>query len=270
MRRFLLALCIAAAASPVFGQVSLEACANPNLEAGDTIRFCQQALQDRDLRPNNRARVLTNLGVGLAEMGRHSEAIVNFGLASTTDPKLIAAYTYRARSNEALGNIQDALDDFAAALEAAPQDPEVWAARGAMLMRQRRLPEAEQDLTRALELDRDNLSARYNRGLARLSLGDAAAAEEDLDWLLSVRGDDVGALVNRGQARALQEKTTALEDFDRAITIAPDWGPAYYTRGRYHDWAGRKADADADYLRAFELGVSNPFLIERVRQISGN
>ncbi|MEM9097993.1 MAG: tetratricopeptide repeat protein [Pseudomonadota bacterium] len=269
MRRFLFALCLVA--TPALGQnASLEECANPAQEASDTIRFCQQALQDRQLLPNTRARVLTNLGVGLAEMGRHSEAILNFALARSTDPDLIVAYIYRARSNEALGRPEEALADFAAALAVAPNDGEVWAARGALLLRQRRLPEAEQDLTQALTLDQTNLSARYNRGLARLSAGDAAGAEEDFDQLLSNRPDDIGAIVNRGQARAVLQKDTALADFDRAVALAPDWGPAYYTRGRYYDQAGRKEAADADYLRAHELGVSNPFLIERVRQLSEN
>ncbi|MEM8792438.1 MAG: tetratricopeptide repeat protein [Pseudomonadota bacterium] len=271
MRLLLLTLFLLVAAPAAFAEsVVLKACANPNMPAADTIRFCQEALQDRGLDTSTRARVLTNLGVGLAEQGRHSEAILNFGLATSADPGLTVAYTYRARSNEALGRLQDAYADFATALEVAPEDASIWAAQGAMLLRQNRIAEAEGNLSRAIELDPRNLSARYNRGLALLSLGDPVAAEADFDSVLEISDNDAAALLNRGQARALQGEESALADFDRAVDLAPDWGAAYYARGRYLDGAGDKERADTDFLRAFELGVSNPFLIERVRQISGN
>lgn len=249
---------------------ALENCANARLPAGDTIRFCQKALQDRGMKPKVRAQVLVTLGVALADQGRHTDALVNYALAQRADPGLMPAYTNRARSNEALGRVEDALADYEAAIAVDDGWFDAWAGRGALLLGQNRPDLALPDLDRAVAIDDGDVSVRFNRGIARLGAGDAAAAEGDFTAILARMPGDAGAHLNRGRARAVLGSQEAEADFDRALTLSPEWGWGHFARARFHDDAGRTEAANADYLRAFELGFSTPWLIEKVREISGS
>ena len=75
--------------------------------------------------------------------------------------------------------------------------------------------------------------------------------------------------MNRGRARTAQGKAGVRNDFDRAIALKPEWAAAWYMRGRFFDRAGAVDEANADFLRAYQLGHSDPWLIERMRQMSG-
>ncbi|MEM7508179.1 MAG: tetratricopeptide repeat protein [Pseudomonadota bacterium] len=252
------------------GQRDLENCANPALSASETVNFCQKALRDRSLEPTTRAQILVNVGVALAEMGRHSDAVNNYALARDTNPQLLPAYTNRARSNEALGRPDEALADYAGAIAADPGWVDAWAGRGALLLRHDRADQAVGDLTQALELDGSDIAVRFNRGVAYLRIGDPARAKSDFDRIITDKPGDAGAYLNRGRARAQLDDAGAQADFDRALELSPEWGWGHFIRGRYHDGQKREEAANRDYLRAFELGYSEPWLLERVRRISGS
>ena len=61
----------------------------------------------------------------------------------------------------------------------------------------------------------------------------------------------------------------ATEDFDQAIALQSDWAPAFFARGQYRDQLGDREGANADFIRAHELGYPDPWLIRRIREISG-
>lgn len=272
MRAFAVLLIASSTLLPISGATAqtLENCANSRLSAGETVNFCQKALQDRDLSPTVRAQVLVTLGVALADLGRHRDAVTNYALAQRTDPTLMPAYTNRARSNEQLGRVEDALVDYAAALSVDPGWHDAWSGRGALYLSQDRPDLALPDLDEAVRTDDEDLLARYNRGVAHLRLGNAASAERDFSDVLSQSPDDPGAYINRGRARSALGNASALEDMNRALALSPEWGWGHFVRARYHDEEGRVEAANADYLRAFELGFSTPWLIGKVREISGN
>ena len=74
----------------------------------------------------------------------------------------------------------------------------------------------------------------------------------------------------RDAARTPAQATeTVRDDFDRAIALKPEWAPAWYMRGRFFDSVGALDEANADFLRAYQLGHSDPWLIERLRRMSG-
>lgn len=259
--------------APLPGQAAstaLQNCANARLGAAETVRFCEEALRERGLRPKVRAQVLVNIGVALADLGRHSDAVGRYGLAIRTDPGLMPAYTNRARSNAELGRGEDALADYAAAIAADPGFAEAWAGRGALLLRYDRAGEAEVDLSEAVRLAPDDMGARFNRGLARLGLGRAAEAEADFSTVLARDPDDAGAYLNRGRAREARGGDGAEQDMTRALTLAPEWGWGHFIRGQFLERQGRLEAANTDYQRAYQLGYSNTFLIDRIRRLSGD
>ena len=248
---------------------ALEACGNPNLPAHDTLTQCQQALRNPRLAPEQRAAVLVNLGVAQAAMDRHGDAVRSYGLAIATVPNLAAAYANRARSHMAQGRMADAERDFSKPIEIAPREPDAWLGRGALFLRVGQPLAAEADLSKALALRPESGIGLFNRGLARLALARNREAAADFTAVIREYPDDAGAHMNRGRALAGSDPAGAAADFDRAIALAPDWGAAYLGRGHFRDSRGQTEAANADFLRAHELGVVDQWLSERVRRISG-
>ncbi|MGF1500330.1 MAG: tetratricopeptide repeat protein [Paracoccaceae bacterium] len=263
-----LAVGLAAAASGAVGQGgSLAGCADPDLAPTTTLKLCRDALQDPGLGPRRRAAVLVNLGVAQAELGRHGDAVRSFTLAIETDDRFIQAYTNRARSHAAEGRTDAALEDFDRAIVEDPSVAEAWLGRGALLLGRGAAAAAVSDLSRAIALEDELTAAFFNRGIGYLILGDGRAADEDFSTVIARDGTDAGAFVNRGRARALAGLPGAEADFDRAIGLDPDWPRAWSARGMFHDRAGRTEAADADFLRAYELGMQDRWLVERVQRI---
>lgn len=250
------------AADPV-----LEACANPDRPVSETLTFCQRALRDPGLSEAQRAGVLTNLGVAQAALGRQGDAETSFSLAIATEPGLVAAHANRARSRLALGRFDEAMADFDRAVELAPRDPGVRVARGGALLRADRAEAAIRDFDAALALDAGNAGALFNRGIARLVLGRDGEAEADFSAVIRADPGDEGAWLNRARARAERDTRGAEEDFDRAIELAPDWGRAWAARGLFLEAQGRREEAGRDFLRAYELGESAPWLLDRVARL---
>lgn len=250
----------------------LRICSDPASPPADALRFCRRALEDRRLDAGQRARVQMNIGIALQALGREREALAAHSEALALDPGLAGALVGRAQAHEALGDTRAALVDYGAAITAAPRAPEPWFGRGVLLRKAGRPGDALRDLDQALALRRDWPAAHFERGAALYALGRNGEAVAEFSAVLVANPQDVAALLNRAQARRAQGGAAAAgagTDFDRAIALAPEWGAAYAARGAWHDAAGRREAANADFMRAYELGVSDPAIIERVRRLSG-
>ncbi len=100
-------------------------------------------------------------------------------------------------------------------------------------------------------------------------MGQYQLAEADFSDVIGRNPRDAGAYLNRGRARAALGKKKAFNDLDRAVALQPEWGQAWFIRGRYREEQGDVEGANTDYLRAYQLGHSDPWLIQRVRELSG-
>ncbi|MBK0401116.1 tetratricopeptide repeat protein [Limibaculum sp. M0105] len=247
----------------------LRICSDPQSTPEEALRFCQRALSDPRLDARQRALVQMNSGIALYALGRHRDAVSAFSEALSLSPGLAGALVGRAQAQEALGDQRAAMVDYSAAITADPNAPEAWFGRAVLLRKAGRPADAVRDLDRALALRRNWAAAHFERGAAYYALGRYGEAVTDFSAALSQNPDDAAALLNRGLARSAQGASGARSDFDRAIRIAPEWGPAYAARASWHEAEGRIEAANADYLRAYELGVTDPALIERVRRMSG-
>ena len=102
----------------------------------------------------------------------------------------------------------------------------------------------------------DYAEAYYNRGIARLVLGDYKAALADFDHAISLNPDYAEAYSNRGNAkRALGDDEAAIADFDRAIRLKPDDALAYYNRGNANAILGHLEEARTDFETTRDLAV---------------
>ncbi|MHA1528358.1 MAG: tetratricopeptide repeat protein [Alphaproteobacteria bacterium] len=256
-----------AAASEVESLLAL--CSNPNTSARDALNACRRAAKNGRLDARRRALVWLNAGIAAHTLGRYAEAVEAHGDAIKADPRLSAAFEGRALAYEKLSRIDEALTDLAAAISLQPAEPGAYLSRGILMLNHGAPERALPDFAKAIELDPSLTTARYNRGLAFLQLGRHERAEVDFSAVIGRNPRDAGAYLNRGRARAAQGKAGVRNDFDRAIALRPEWAAAWYMRGRLFDRAGKVDEANADFMRAYQLGHSDPWLIERMRQMSG-
>ena len=265
------ALPVAAAANVAFQNI-VEVCADPDRSAAEALKFCHIALEHRSMekQPDSvRALVLLNAGIAATELGRLRSAIDSHSRALELDPGLAQAYLGRARAYGRLGRLNEALADYDAGLRLAPGDADGWLGRGVVRLRGGDPAGAVGDFDRAVQLRSDWTAPYFNRGVAHAMTGDPARAAADFSIVIERNPDDAQALIRRGEARAALGRPGAQQDFDRALALRPDWGAGWFARGRFHDRAGRREAADADYMRAYQLGHSDPRLIERIQAIGG-
>lgn len=136
-----------------------------------------------------------NACVAAANSGRHddsavqacSEALTQDGLTRVTAVALlINRGAMRLRRKEAAA----ALADFDAAIDRDAKSPEAYVNRGAALVALGRPGPAVAALTEALSLGlKEPHKAFFNRGAAREALGDARGALEDYEAALAIKPD---------------------------------------------------------------------------------
>ena len=243
-------------------------CASPKSTPHDVVNFCRRAIESGSLKPQALAQVYANLSIGYLELEQYGSAVEAATRALESKPDLVPAFLNRAKAYEKQQRLREAAADYESAIRIDRNSAEAYLGRGIMLLRNGDPYRAIDDLTAAMSIAPDWGAPRFNRGLAYLDIGQMSRAAQDFSDLIRRNPDDAGAHLYRGQARARLNDAGAAEDFDRAIELAGEWPLARFVRGRYRDSLGDREGANADFLRAYELGYSDPWLIERVREIS--
>ena len=97
--------------------------------------------------------------------------------------------------------------------------------------------------------------AYYNRGIAKLNLGDFSGAVEDFGKAIEINPQYSDAYNNRGFVRyeKLSDFIGAINDFDTAIGLSPAEPDIYYNRGNAKTLAGNYESAIIDYDRALQI-----------------
>lgn len=226
---------------------------------------------------------LFNLGAALQVQGKLDEAMIHLRQAIAASPGSAAAHNtfgsalhatgdhegatreYRealrlrpddfdARYNLgqvllARGQTDEATAELRAALRIRPEDAGAHAQLGAALLAAdradpRTLADAIEHCRRAVEIDAEQVDARYNLGQALARRGDLDAAARELDVALRLRPDDVDTLDALGLVRrALGQGPEAAALFREALRSAPDDPTA-------HDALGQLRFAEGDVAEA--------------------
>ena len=264
-------LTVALGAGPAWSQLRnfVDVCGDPDAAPRDVVNMCQRALATGQLGPTASAQVRANLGIGFYELGQYADAVAELTRGIETAPRMVALYLNRAKAYEKLRRLSDAAADYDTALRIDRNAADVYMSRGVMLLTHGDPLRSIQDFSRAIDLEPGWSGPYFNRGVAQFRLGDNLAAERDFSVVLQRNASDAGAYLNRGRARAALGRADAGLDFDRALEIEPEWGGAWFARGQYFDALGNREAANQDFLRAYELGYPDPWLIKRVREISG-
>ena len=135
------------------------------LIAGNQVKCWENSITvfDRALRKTTGNFVAhNNLGVALADIGNHSDAVAHYREAIKNFPDYADAHDNLGASLVAMGEKDTAIDHFRKSIQIAPRSPKAHNNFGALLAEQGRLDEAIFHFQKALELDPAFKKARKN------------------------------------------------------------------------------------------------------------
>jgi tetratricopeptide (TPR) repeat protein len=201
----------------------------------------------------HRSVLLYNIAQVYAALGDHEEAIAQYSAAMAMDPHYSEYYNERGSLMLALGRLQEAYTDYCTAIELSPPYPEVFTNLGQCCRRLRRLEEAVAAYSTALDLRPDLLLAYVGRAQIYDEMGRPEEALIDYDSALLLQPDAADLLANRAVllygAGRMKESLT---DLNRALKLAPEMPELYQNRALLLAELGRGLEAITD-LRALLL-----------------
>ncbi|HZV00491.1 MAG TPA: tetratricopeptide repeat protein, partial [Planctomycetota bacterium] len=149
------------------------------------------------------------------------------------------AHQREARAGQVAGKVGAEAKQFFGLLEdyasrpkpQLPEDARAFANRGATYARRGELDRAIEDLTRAVEIDPQLVSAWFNRGLARERKGETSLAILDYSRAIAIAPDTAALWARRAVARGtLGDYDGCIEDCGRILIRDPRAATVYITR----------------------------------------
>lgn len=204
------------------------------------------------------------------------------------DAQDAAAHYVRGRELQALGRLEEAIDDYDKALALGMYDADIWFYRANAQFNLGHLVTALESYGRALSLKPDFVDAYCNRGIAfnlqcrfqegLIDADHAIAAKPEAAVAFSIRGSALKGLgrleealdaydraisLNSAYSEAFSNKASVLNEMHRheeartnsemAISLRPNNAIAHYNLGNALFGLGRYEDATLSYTRAVEL-----------------
>jgi len=173
-------------------------------------------------------------------------------------PQLAEAYNDRGIVYAQMGQVDQALKDFDAAISLNPKYAKAYNNRGNLYQKRTEQDKALEDYNKALALNANYAPAYVNRGNVYLKKGQTDKALEDYSKAIALKPDDAAPYLNRGLLlESRQEYARALEDFQQAIKLKPDGAAAHHGRGYHFLNQGDYDRALADLNQALTLDPGN-------------
>lgn len=184
--------------------------------------------------------------------------IVLYGVARIPvvpyEPELSAWHQNRGEAYSRGGNVPSAAEEYRAALEITPQDPDLNYNFGRALALQGFVAEAEAAYRRALQVKPQFPDAHVNLGALLQQQGQANEAIAEFRRALSIDPAHARAHYNLGNALSAQsEIDAALQEYHAALQTDPQYTGAWVNLGNAHGRKGQYNDAITAYRRALEI-----------------
>jgi tetratricopeptide (TPR) repeat protein/S1-C subfamily serine protease len=192
-------------------------------------------------------------GLALGYSGKGSEAITALQQAVQSQPDFVPAWDNLSVAYRESNQLDKALAAINKAIQLQPNNPNLYNQKWAILSDLKRYKEAAAAINKAIELS-PRAAFYNNRGIVRDDLGDKQGAIDDFNQAIKINPNYAQAYNNRGIVRDdLGDKQGAIDDFNQAIKINPNYAQAYYNRGIVRNELGDKQGAIDDYNLAIKI-----------------
>ena len=236
-------------------------------DAQERATACSQALQSRQLKPDEIALARLTRGIARTAMGDKAlagedyiEAVQRYDeLIDPRNPNSLELYR-RAVTLDANGQTDKALQEYADAIKADPRTSLAFLSRGILLaVRKRAYNRAIEDFNKVLAIDPNNVEALISRGDAFAQLGDNGRAMADLDRAVELAPNQPLVLLTRGQVESRRNDLTgAIRDYEAALKIDPRNADALVNLAAIYSLQGKTEDAIRDLDQAIAIEPRNP------------
>ena len=217
--------------------------------------FCAAYTSSRELLLTNDERALAS-----NEVNWHFNDIDSVSLAIASDPEGYLPRLQRALDYYLVQDMEGAVGDLDAAVEAAP---DLWMAYFVRSFVRFKMLEAEK-----INAGESALFPGKGNDLPNL---DYRLVKSDLDKVVELLPDFQYAYFNRGNVSVkLSDFKSAVVDYGRAIEIDDRFAEAYFNRGLARVYTGDYENAMADLSKAGELGLYQAYsIIKRLKYSAG-
>ncbi|MDB9487684.1 tetratricopeptide repeat protein [Dolichospermum circinale CS-537/01] len=196
-------------------------------------------------------------GLALGWSGKGSEAITALELAVKSQPDSFPAWYGLSIGYRESNQLDKALAAINQAIQLQPNNPNVYAQKWVVLISLKRYREAAAAINKAIELS-PRAVFYVGRGGVRYESGDKQGAIDDYNQAIKINPNFAEAYVGRGIVRKeLGDKQGAIDDYNQAIKINPNYAQAYYNRGIVRDDLGDKQGAIDDYTQAIKFNPND-------------
>ncbi len=206
----------------------------------------------------NKARLLSNYGSALLDMGNVSEALTYYNRAIELNPSFYTAYYNRGNAKLNLGDYGGAVADYQEALRINPYYSDANYNSGIALARQGKLAEAIARLKEAIRLKPDSADYHYNLGNLLARRGETGEAIIQFREAIRLKPDSADAENNLGNA--LEEEgrlDDAIGHYAEAVRIDPKLTDSYNNMGLALTKQGRLDEAILIFFKALKINPAN-------------
>src|SRR5262245_53795491 len=211
------------------------------------------------------APVQCDLGIVLAALRRHDEALACFGKLITMQADFVEPHFHQGNVLLGLGRLAEAIVSFDNAIALDSQHVNALTNKGHALHLLGRFAEAIMCYDKVLMVKPAHVPALINRGAAFKELRHAERAIAEFNLALAIEPDCTVAWINRGETLlVLGRLDEALASFDRVLSIDAEQSLAWLGRANMLMRAARVPDALAACQRAIAI---EPASVKALTQI---
>ncbi|QSV53880.1 MAG: serine protease [Dolichospermum sp. UKL201] len=197
-------------------------------------------------------------GLALYWSEKYPEATA-FEQAVKSQPDFVPAWNYLSAVYRESNQLDKALAAINKAIQLQPNNPNLYNQKSGVLIDLKRYREAAAAINKAIELS-PRAAFYLNRGLVRDDLGDKPGAIDDYNQAIKINPNFAEAYYNRGGVRyELGDKPGAIDDYTQAIKINPNLAEAYNNRGLVRSKLGDKPGAIDDYNLAIKINPNDAY-----------